>query len=111
MVTIGRIPFGRLDADVPKQELNLFEFSPGMVSQTYLTSARFCLRAVSVSVLCLQPERPLAAEEQVNQENQCVAMCFQRVSHVILRIHFATAFAIAFSVLTHIYEAHVDQDR
>jgi hypothetical protein len=27
-----QIPFGRLDADVPKQKLNLFEFSPGLVT-------------------------------------------------------------------------------
>jgi hypothetical protein len=27
-----QIPFGRLDADVPNQKLNLFEFSPGLVT-------------------------------------------------------------------------------
>ena len=29
----AQVPFGCLDADVPEQELNLFEFSPGLVTQ------------------------------------------------------------------------------
>jgi hypothetical protein len=29
----AKIPFGRLNADVPEQELNLFECSPGLVTQ------------------------------------------------------------------------------
>ena len=42
----AEIPFSRLDADVPEQELNLFEFSPGLVTQARACSTKIVWRNV-----------------------------------------------------------------
>ena len=38
----AQIPFGRLDADMPQQELNLLEFSPGLVAKRAHVRRRSC---------------------------------------------------------------------
>ena len=45
----AQIPFGRLDADVPEQELNLFEFSTGLVTQARACAAKVVWRNVRKS--------------------------------------------------------------
>lgn len=54
-------------------------------------------------------EVTVAPEEQVDEERINALPYVQRVSHVILRLQFETAFANrVLSAFTHIYEAHVD---
>ena len=45
----AQIPFSRLDADVPEQELNLFEFSTGLVTQARACAAKVVWRNVRQS--------------------------------------------------------------
>ena len=45
----AEISFSRLDADVPQQELNLFEFSPGLVTQARACPAKIVRRNVRQS--------------------------------------------------------------
>ena len=45
----AQISFGRLDADVPEQELNLFEFSPGLVTQARACAAKIVWRNIRQS--------------------------------------------------------------
>ena len=42
----AQISFGRLDADVTEQELNLFEFSPGLVTQARACASKVVRRNV-----------------------------------------------------------------
>jgi hypothetical protein len=45
----AQIPFGRLDTDVPEQELNLFEFSPGLVTEARACAAKVVRRNIRQS--------------------------------------------------------------
>lgn len=45
----AQIPFGRLDTDVTEQELNLFEFSPGLVTEARACAAKVMRRNVHES--------------------------------------------------------------
>jgi len=45
----AQIPFGRLDANVPEQELNLFEFSSSLVTQARACAAKVVWRNVRQS--------------------------------------------------------------